>query len=84
MRAEVVAGLERLPAPERDEPQEFPASATDFSQRPLPGSLRAKSTKKGGKTRKLLSGCSAPQKICLVTISLALACLQKGGKTRKL
>lgn len=37
--AEVVTGLDRLPASERDEPQEFPASATNFSERPLPGFL---------------------------------------------
>lgn len=29
--AEVVAGLERPPVSERDEPQEFPTSATNFS-----------------------------------------------------
>lgn len=29
--AEVVGGLERLPASERVEPQEFPASAANFS-----------------------------------------------------
>ncbi len=31
MGAEEVAGLERPPVSERDEPQEFPASATNFS-----------------------------------------------------
>ena len=43
VRAEVLSGLEGLSAPERNEPQQLPTSATNFSQHPLPGPLGAKS-----------------------------------------
>lgn len=45
VRAEVMAALDWLPAPERNEPQEFPASAAHFGQRPLPGPLGAKAAR---------------------------------------
>lgn len=37
--AVVVAGVERLSAAHREEPQKFPASATNLSERPLPRSF---------------------------------------------
>lgn len=37
--AEVVGKGQRLPAPQRDEPQNFPGSAKHLSQSPLPGFL---------------------------------------------
>lgn len=43
--AEVMAALDWLPAPKRNEPQEFPASAAHFGQRPLPGPLGAKAAR---------------------------------------
>lgn len=45
MGAEVMAALDWLPAPERKEPQEFPACATHFSQRPLPRALGPKTVR---------------------------------------
>lgn len=43
-----MAALDWLPAPKRNEPQEFPASAAHFGQRPLPGPLGAKAAREKG------------------------------------
>lgn len=43
--AEVMAALDWLPAPKRNEPQEFPVSAAHFGQRPLPGPLGPKAAR---------------------------------------
>ncbi|KAG7260751.1 hypothetical protein CRUP_015130 [Coryphaenoides rupestris] len=38
-----MARLQRLPAPQRDQPQELPAGSEHLGQRPLPGPLGAMS-----------------------------------------
>lgn len=47
MGAAVAPPLERLPAPQGEEPQELPASSANLRQRELPGPLGSESENQG-------------------------------------